>query len=201
MYKLVYSPNIKKSDNINYCYKDGKIHVRLNKFGHKNQIISGFEDKLSFLVTFLINKFVDREILSKDVMNKALNDKDDSLLNNIVDSFIKESEEYELVRDTISKHLHVESSDFKIVTLNYKRIKSSLDRIGECYLFLNDDSIYYCDLSLFFYHLNFMSSNDKIDEFLFNDKYYIEISNKEFKVNNDKFIKKYAERENYTKLW
>ena len=95
------------------------------------------------------------------------------------------------MKNTVESSL--EKSDFKIVPLRYKRLNSSLDKIGEV-----------ADLNLEF-SLSELLNYFRVDlmQFLLNDCYYLEVDDKDFKVNNDKFIKKHAVREDssYVKLW
>lgn len=199
MYKLVYAPEI-ESTNVNYLYKDNKVHVRLSRFGHRYQIISGFEGKLSFLVTFLINDFVAKSMMSKNLIDRASKDKDNKVLKEMIDSFERNSKDYKAVKENISEYMHRDNLTFKIVPFDYKRLKTSLDKIGECYnLYIDNSCSNISGLYLFMLYFNIDSS---INSFLFDDCYYIEITRRSVKVNNQKFIKKHAEKENdYVKLW
>lgn len=49
---------LEKQDVINYLYKDGYVHVRLATFGTKKECIVGFERKLTFYLTYLMQKEV-----------------------------------------------------------------------------------------------------------------------------------------------
>ena len=214
MYKLVYAPDIKQS-SVDYLYKDKKIHVRLNKFGHKNQIISGFEDKLSFLVTYLINDFVNKGFLTKDLIRESFVDSDNKILKEIISKFEEESRAYAVVRLAISGYMpEVSINDFKIVPLGYKRIKSSLDRLGECSGLgcLQNDFGYIPQIESFFHYFNlscgynvdvFEVAEKEVYKYLFDDRIYIEVTNKEFSINNEKFLKKHAVKasEDYVRLW
>jgi len=197
MYRLVYEPDIKQS-SVDYLYKDKKIHVRLNKFGHKNQIISGFENKLSFLATFLVNVFIDEEILTQDVVKSSFIDKEGKILDNILKRFDEESLSYKYVKQAIANNFDISTDSFKIVPLGYKRIKSSLDRVGEC-TELNSTCIGHSGLVQFtdYFHIK------DIEDYLFDDRFYVEVTKQKIIINNDKFIKKHAVKESsdYVKLW
>ena len=42
------------SDNLKYLCRDNKIHIRFRDY-NKKQVIRGFESKLTYLLTYLMN--------------------------------------------------------------------------------------------------------------------------------------------------
>ena len=198
MYKLVYAPEIESAE-VNYLYKDNKIHARLGRFGHRYQIISGFENKLGFLITFLINDFVAKNMMTKNFINQASNDKDGKLLKTIISEFEMSSDDYRVVKEIIADYMNIDDLTFKIIPFDYKRLKSSLDKIGECYNLYIDESC--SNISgLYMFRLYFDIEN--LTSFLFDDCYYVEVTKRSIKINNQKFINKHAEKANdYVKLW
>jgi len=66
-YKLVYSPKASRSQDAErdvsaHIRRDGRINVRLRKYGAKRERILGFKDKLRFLVTYLAWNCVKRHV-------------------------------------------------------------------------------------------------------------------------------------------
>ena len=49
---------LEEQDVINYLYKDGYVHVRLDTFGNEKERIVGFERKLAFYLTYLMQREV-----------------------------------------------------------------------------------------------------------------------------------------------
>lgn len=196
MYKLVYAPEIEQS-NVNYLYKDKKVHIRLNRFGYKNQVISGFENKLSFLTTFVIVYYVHQF----EYIKKAYQEDSDELLTQMIRHFEACSDEYAKIKRIISEKLKISDLEFSIVPLRYKRLKNTVDRLGDCHN-LDVDVFFGNKLDTFMIYFNISD----LREFLFDDAYYLEYVKDKLVVNNDKFIKKHskvvAEAESLNvKLW
>lgn len=54
-YSIIYTPDSTRiNSDVNYVCSDNKIHVRFRDF-NKPQTISGFEKKLTYLMTYLVN--------------------------------------------------------------------------------------------------------------------------------------------------
>lgn len=49
---------LEEQDIINYLYKDGYVHVRLDTFGNEKERIVGFERKLAFYLTYVMQREV-----------------------------------------------------------------------------------------------------------------------------------------------
>ena len=173
-YKIVYNPlmdlRISALDrNISFVCSDNKVHVRLRDYDHP-EVISGFINKLTYLVTYLFQRSIDISIddfISKDDSFKALNDW-------LKANFIAAGKKYKGLK--ISK--------------NYRRISKEKANplgsfeIGTCPL---KNDITYGDLD--FFHCSLIGLG--IENFLFNDAIELHIT----KVKHIDSYKKFHNKE------
>ena len=78
-YSVLYTPDTKTNSQLNYVCSDKKIHVRFRDFNDE-QIISGFEKKLTYLFTYLVNFSKIKELFgvcSPEIVMQALLDSSD----------------------------------------------------------------------------------------------------------------------------
>lgn len=198
VYSLIYMPSISSDKTINYLCSDNKVHIRLKKYGIKPEIISGFENKLSFLLTFSLNEFCNHFYMSKDLLRHVNENK------NFKDIWLDIMKEFKTkynsfgIDDCLSNNI-LYYEGLKILPIYYKKFKltNALDLIGECYNLKNklfDDNPTKNFLDYF--------KLSSLDEYLFNDAIVIQIS-KKLKINNSKFINKSKHKiQHYeSKLW
>lgn len=194
-YGIYYSPSNTNSDEIvNFVCFDNKIHIRFKDY-NSEEVIVGFEKKLTYLLTYLMNY----SYLSTLVGNYS----DDEIINN----FLTTKDVLEIL-DCIKLYIN----DIKIkgikLNKNYNRktnIKSFGDVNPECFpLYENDGIVRNGNLKLFL-----KTFKITLNDYLFNDDYVILIlKDKEINVNK-KFIDRMNRRLskveesnfNITELW
>lgn len=189
-FSLCYTPSIKTDTSINYVCSDRKIHVRFRDYT-KEQVISGFEKKLTYLITYLIN-FSSTNKLFGICSTKI-----------IIDN-LSESEDIKTLYNCLKYEKQIDFKCFRF-TPNYK--KTDCHDFGELDLGafpLNYDS----NGVLLEGSLNAFLSNLKISllDYLFNDAYSIMIHKKINKEVNKKFIdkenrKSVSSSTDFIKLW
>lgn len=174
-FSLCYEPNmIISNENINYVFSDSKVHVKFDTFKSK-QIIAGFERKLSYLITYLFNY---------NFKNTVVGNYDKKAL---IDTFKKCDDMlciYKCIKDNICNK---EIKGFKL-NFNYNsKYKDLFGSIAEnCYpVIIENDIQHFCDLDEFLSSLHV-----SLYDYLFNDRYYLVIKNKNIKDINSKFIRK-----------
>ena len=62
-----------------FVCKDGYIHIRLRKYGHRKERIVGFYEKLRFIVTMFVQQNVDKRMLGASLGKKDDNDNAEKL--------------------------------------------------------------------------------------------------------------------------
>lgn len=107
-YSLVYTPDFPRTAAFNPICSDKKIHIRLRDFD-KPQIIKGFERKLAYLITYLIN-YGDLSLVS------MLNLCDQKT---ILKAFLENEDMKQLYR-TIKYEKQIDFKSF-VVKANYKK--------------------------------------------------------------------------------
>ena len=191
-YSIIYSPDLKTNTGVNYVCSDNKIHVRFRDF-NKPQMISGFERKLTYLMTYLMNYSYVSDLF------KSCNEK--TLMNILLDSA-----DVEKIFNAIKYDKQIDFKAFRL-TLNYKR-KDELVAFGklEQSAFPLDydefGNVKTASLETFLHKLKV-----GLLEYLFNDSYSILIHEKEETDVNVKFINKELRKgrnnahSDYIELW
>lgn len=172
-YKLTYTPSTDtgygaEEKNINFLCSDNKLHVRLREYDCET-VIHGFIDKLTYLVTYLVN-YVD---FNSFVENKNIE--------------FYEKEVNKILSEYIEHLLHdVNYRGIKILPC-YRKIKQHKDLGFIPYnLCPYSNGSEKCSLHFFLQTLN-----TNIYDFLFNDSYEVVITKKENRSSvYSKFIKK-----------
>lgn len=112
-YSLVYTPDFSNTTPFNPVCSDKKIHIRLRDFD-KPQIIRGFERKLTYLVTYLLN-----------YSNPALINMFSSYDPKIIINALIESDDMKDVYRTIKYEKQIDFKSFMVKT-NYKKKEHTL---------------------------------------------------------------------------
>lgn len=156
---IYYSPNNKENDleKINYICADKKIHIRFRDFSEK-EIISGFEKKLTYLLSYLMNF----SYLPKVV------DKYDSQV--LITDFLKTTDVMTIYNE-IKLYTHIDNIKGFKLTKNYK--KKVCKAFGEVNPYAFPLNIQ--DTVVKTGNLNSFLTNFKINliDYLFNDNYVI----------------------------
>lgn len=180
--------------SVNYLCKDNYVHVRLRRYGDKQMHISGFEAKLTFLLTFLINK-VANDILSISMIKMSEDrEKYQVIWNSCLDCLktTKEYKDIECVLSTVMRNY----KGIKILPMYSLKhgAKNAFDLLGECVdsPFSKMTDVFDCG--------DIYGFGDIVD-FLFNNNVEVYIENKTI-IDDSKFIRKYAEKEDEVEsLW
>ena len=146
-YHVLYSPEKTEKVNANYLCSDLKVHIRLRDYDHE-EVISGVINKLTYLVTYLIQ----RGNLDRVDADKA------------IEKFVNNNADFDEVVRAIGYRIKV--------TKNYRKkgITNPLGSMGNGVCPMEDGYIY-GNLAFFLCKLNLT-----LDEFLWNDAYEIVIS-------------------------
>lgn len=177
---LCYTPNdVNDALSLNYLCFDDKIHLRFRDF-KSEMIISGFEKKLTYLLSYLMNY---------SYLPKVLN-----IYNNetLIDTFLKSSDVtniYNSIRKNIcnqkfkgiqlkANYKKGECAAFGAVNSNCfpRRIIDGVEQAGNLYTFLS-------------------AFNISLDNYLFDDRYKVIIMEDRGINPNIKFIKKQIKRQ------
>jgi len=196
-YSVIFTNDLKQiaADLDKYLCFDNKIHVRFKDF-NKEEFIIGFEKKLTYLLSYLINycyipKLIG-EYSDKDIKTSFILDDDTLKIIQLIQNHIGTTHEFAgiLIKPNYKRnennYKYFGDTDIRFFP---QQIKNSLTEVGNLDLFL---------------------STFKLDlyDYLFDDNYVIWLHNKEFKV-NDKFDKrklkrinkKYNKNINIVELW
>lgn len=161
------------SDNLKYLCKDNKIHIRFRDY-NKKQVIRGFESKLTYLLTYLMNYWYLPQVIQKYDSDKLIED------------FLETKEITKLV---LNLNLFLNTANFKGLKLskNYKRKNSKDfgDTLLECFPSHKDEVEKIGGIDLFLEYFNF---NNLLD-YLFNDGIIL-IIHEELKEDITKFDRK-----------
>jgi len=163
-FSLIWTPSIEPNSNAKYTCSDNKVHIRLRDF-NKPQIISGFEDKLAYLISFIF--FSEKDKTLKDLLSSMyLED-----INVVLENYIVNKTGYKY------KGLKIKE--------NYSR-KDKHNIYGKidinCFPFSELENCNYLDYFQQRFKIN-------LYDFLFNDAYKIMIHKKQEQKEN-KFIRK-----------
>ena len=82
-YKIIYTPNIDDGvqaldRDINFLCADNKLHIRLRDYD-KEEVIHGFIDKLTYVVTYLCQRVTRQDLLTNNIIEKFVKFHDYSL--------------------------------------------------------------------------------------------------------------------------
>lgn len=175
-YSIYYTPSydLKEHNDINYICSDNKIHIRFRDY-NKEEIISGFEKKLTYLLTYLMNY---------SYLPKTVGNYDTKVL---MDNFLKTDDVLEIL-NSISTYISAKVFKGFKLKANYKRSEclpfGCIDQ--DCFPLNCNDNIYETgSLKDFLEKLKI-----NLTEYLFNDSYMIIIRENKGKTVNNKFINK-----------
>jgi hypothetical protein len=179
-YSIYYTPskNPMAHNDLNYVCSDNRIHIRFRDF-NKEQIIGGFEKKLTYLVTYLMNYSYLPSIIGK-YDTKTL-----------IKNFLK-TDDIQHVISAIAVYNGLHKFKGLKLTANYRK-KECLpfgDVDKDCFPLNSQDGIIAVgSLKEFLEKL-------RIDliEYLFNDSYFIILRENKEKAINNKFINKQAKK-------
>ena len=187
-YNLLFTPNLPESESIDYVCSDNKIHIRVKDYLNY-EVIRGFEKKLTYLITYLINTSFKTSISEKNP-------------SHILKEFLKSDEVNEITNTINSNIANIKFKGIKIKT-NYNK-KDCLQ-----YPFGNINLDYFPILadkgSLQIFLKTFKIS---LKDYLFDDRYIVILSDLKYKSDcNIKFknkeIKKqsFDEDSDFIELW
>ena len=191
MNKLVYrfsdtlSPRcwIEKQDVINYLYKDNYVHVRLDTFGKEKELIVGFERKLAFYLTYLMQKEV-QSILDLPSIKEARDKKNYQEIWKKCLACLKNSTTYKLLDEYFDEYLgQFGYKGIKILPVYSlkNKPKDAFDLLGEVKDAPSLSGISFCDL--------------------FRDSFEISVEEERI-VDHSKFARKHKEKSiNTYQLW
>lgn len=180
-YSLLYTPNRKTDNSLNYICSDNRIHIRFKDY-NKEEMVVGFEKKLTYLFTYLINY--------SEYMQVHQNASAEDKLK-----YFMQSQDVRHIYEAISYVKQVRFKGFKVYP-NYKR-KEECKNFGDVSEFvfpLSYDSLNnleYGGLEAFLNKLNI-----KLYDYLFNDSYAIIIHKDKNNNYNSKFVNKENKRYN-----
>ena len=179
---------------VNYLCKDNYMHIRLKEFGNQKAVITGLEQKLTFLVTYLINSvcynYVDKDLIRQAEDKSSFKD----IWNICIGKFLI-SKEFRTILNEL-KSRYSECKGVKILpayskTSNYVDAFSAFGEVHNLTLNISqqplDEFLEFLDISL--------------DEYLFNEHIYL-VVDEEQEIKNQKFIKKYEVKKSCSiNLW
>lgn len=185
-YSIYYTPNAKNTDfdDVSYICSDKKIHIRFRDYNSED-IIVGFEKKLTYLLTYLLNYSYLPNVFGK------YNERE------LMETFGRTNDVLDII-NTIRRHLPLEElKGFKLRT-NYK--KSECKPFGD----ISTDvfPVEWVDKMAIKGDLQTFLSKLKIslDDYLFNDNYMIIIRENKTINFNKKFINKANKKTNRQNL-
>lgn len=176
-YKIIYNPNNEEleaaiSKDINFLCADNKLHIRLRDYDHE-EVIHGFVDKLTYIVTYLFQRNVQTG----------------KLTNNILENFVNSDYAVKDLNMWLTSVFSTEGKTFKglKISRNYRKISnySLLGSFSEgaCPL---KDGMTYGDLQFFAESLRFVP----LEEFILNDAIDLVITKSTVKNSYTKFVNK-----------
>lgn len=197
-YKLVYTPRLETYDSVfdrdvNLFCKDNKIHIRLRDYDSE-EVISGFINKLTFLVTYLIN--------CQWKLNIVAADSDQA----IIDCFVERSKEAKTLIETIRDASNNASAGLHVLP-NYRKI-SKYSKLGSININYKD-ILQVTDGVVTSGSLDFILNKLRVSltTFLLDDAYELVITKKEPTVNlyskysNKTSKQKETKSEDLVSLW
>lgn len=189
-YSLLYTPEESENLGLNYVCSDNKIHVRFRDF-NRPQIIKGFERKLTYLMTYLINYSSTNELFGHC--------SDKTLINAFM-----ETEEVKKIFNSIKYDKGIDFKSFRF-TPNYKRKENAVafGNLNSLVFPLNYDEFNRPLTTTLDTFLNKLKIS--LLEYLFNDSYSIVIHELDENRIDEKFINKALRKANktsdYVELW
>ena len=129
VYKVVYTPNKDTKQNVldssvNFLCSDDKLHIRLRDYDHE-EVISGFVNKLTYVITYLIQNYV------------AGNKSDEE----VIDSFVKNDAAFCEISLWLNEEFTSRGVNYKGIKLSksYRKVKKNSKSLGSfkegtCYL-------------------------------------------------------------------
>ncbi len=191
-YKFVRTHNTSFfNSGTNFLCKDGYVHIRLGRFGDKKQKVSGFEQKLTFLITYLINEVASGHFSTLEIQKSLDSSTYEEFFNKCLE-ILRGHFMYKDILYTIGE-IFLNFKGIKILpyySLKHKP-KSAFDLLGSCSLVESDMNI--CDI----FDLDI---KEDLYGFLFDDNFEIYIE-EQTKIDESKYINKYKEKEDYIDLW
>jgi len=181
VYNLVYTPSLDDGlgadeRDINWLCSDNKIHIRLRDY-NKPEVITGFINKLTYLVTYLVNSGCTSSL-------ESVRENPDAYL----DTFCKNDSDFLRVVDLVKSSLHEPRYSGIKVTKVYRKKKvnkpNSFGIISDGALPV-EDNYKLGDLTYFVSSLRI-----PLHEFLFNDAYAIVLQENTATACYDKFVRK-----------
>lgn len=177
---ICYAPNIAcETTNFNYLCFDDKVHLRFRDF-NSEMIISGFEKKLGYLLSYLMNY---------SYLPSVLNIYDKETL---IETFLKSNDVINIY-NSISKNIF--NNKFKGIQLKLNYRKGPCEGFGavtsSCFPRRVVDGVEQVgNLSTFL-----SAFNISLDSYLFDDRYTVLIVENKSKNPNKKFINKEIKRQ------
>ena len=194
VYKMVrtYAEHTKVS-TVDYLCKDKYIHIRLRKFGDKVQQLIGFEDKLTFLITTLMQNKVNSILELSKIKLSENKEKYQEIWKQCLEC-LKSSKEFKDI-ECVLKEVYQNYKGMKILPMYSlkNKPKNAFDLLGSCENIPSTEMKFILDCDIRYDFLD-------IADFLFDDNLEIHIE-KENQVDNSKFINKYKEKDNCLSLW
>lgn len=186
-YSLIYTPSLVKEQEFNPVCSDKRIHIRFRDFD-KPQVIAGFEKKLTYLLTYLMNF---SPLLS-------LNDVWDT--KTILKAF-QELSDVQAICNSLRLDKHLEFKEFKVrVNYNRKDVTKPFGKVSaSVFPGIVDAARGSLDGFLSQLHLSLI-------DYLFDDRYSILLHEVEKNNLNEKFINKAlrklnANNDDFEQLW
>lgn len=181
---ICYIPNKNDSENINYICSDHKIHIRFRDYNQR-AYIAGFEQKLTYLISYLMNYSYLPQVINMQSSDKLvkdfLNSADILTINNCIKNKAISSK---------YKGLKVKSKYTRNMTNSYKCFG---DVKAECFpVFLENDILKASNLEYFL-----SSFKISLSDYLFNDNYIIIITDINTSGINKKFINRMHKKTQY----
>ena len=190
-YSILYTPDQTTNPGVNYVCSDKKIHVRFRDF-NKEQVISGFEKKLTYLMSYLMNFSYITSLFDicdeRTIMNALLDSKDVTRIYNC-----------------IKYDMQIDFKSFRL-TPNYKKSDcvafGAVEQTAFPLLYDEFGAPKQGDIETFLNKLKV-----SLLEYLFNDSYSIILHEKSEDNVNEKFVNKELRKEDrvantdYIQLW
>lgn len=191
-YGILYNPENAVNNNINYICSDNKIHIRFRDYT-KEQVITGFEQKLAYLMTYLANYSEFKNMLERytpDELTKCM----------------LQSSDVKNIFEAIRYAKQINFKGFKLYQ-NYKKTATSLPfgDVDSNAFPIRKDTYEIIKLGSLEYFLKKLKIG--LIDYLFNDGYSVIIYRKSTKDVNKKFINKENKKSNfeldsdYVPLW
>lgn len=165
------------------CHDD-KIHIRLKHF-NSNKMIIGFEDKLTFLLVFLLKNYL-KSLQGKPEYEVDMRIKGHSgdIFSKYVGKF-KSTDEFRILLEILSNKF-IDCRDVRITEVYTRKSQLTLDDLfGHINSTLVSNETNINNLSSFTKALDI-----SLQDYLFNDDFILLISNFKFKNPNTKFENK-----------